>query len=464
MGIVLTDNIFELIFQHLNYTDILNLSCTSKSLHEIIANSKNCMGKVRLKLTSADNDEIVTFLNCFRSNKRRYRNVIVDCHSNHYVTEKYMLILKTLERSIIDLDIANASFRWDEINTRNFTDQWLILTDLKRLTVRHVNDYTAEILFISCTYLEALHVECCRLNKYFNYCLRMNEKLRELKILQPKGITYDYEFYGFTSYNFKLHRFEFACEEEMERNKHEFLKRVIYPIVVSQLGHLRSCKIEGVYVDAVNVLISELSGGECERLKIALTDECVEMSVDELAIKSIGNVSVISEFYKNLASFMRRVCGSLKEVTMSFGNNFDEDLASIIIFNDYKKVRVINIGGQFENIYGGVNEKVVKIQTTSTSYQEITAFLKAAPNVKSLQLFELTKEISDFIESEMKEIEVIEYHFIHPDCRLTNKKLVKIISLDPLLRICSDLHSLVFQHLDEHFIQDLAQTWTRLYF
>jgi hypothetical protein len=465
MGIVLADNNFELIFQHLCFEDILNLANTSKSLHEIVANSKNCMKKIKLKLTNVDNEEIVNFLRCFRINKRRYRNVVVDCHDNHYVTEKYMLILKTLERTIVDLEISNASFRWDEINTRNFTDQWLILTDLKRLKVKNINDYTAEIFFISCTYLESLHVEGCRLNKYFNYCLRMNERLRELKILQPKGIIFDYEFYGYTSYNFKLHHFEFACDEEMERSKHEFLKRVIYPIFLSQLKFLKSCKIDGVFVDAVNMVICEMGGDgyECKRLKIVLTDECVAIEADALQIKSSGSLSMISDFYKNLSSFMRRACGSLKEVTISLNNNYDEDLTSIL-FNDYKSIELISIGGQFENIYGGSNDKIMKIETSSMCFEEISMFLKSAPNVKVLTIFELTEELADFIEAEVRSLEVIYYHFINPNCRIKNQRLVKVTSLDPLLRICSDLHNLVYQHLDGSFIDELAQTWTKFYF
>lgn len=467
MGIVLTDNSFELIFQHLNLSDILNLCQVSKSLHEIISNSSKCMSKIALNLTSDDSNQVVEFLRCFRNNKRKYQNVTVDCHSNHYLTEKYMLILKTIERSIVTLEVKNASFRWDEINTRNFHDQWLILTDLKDLKVVNINDYTAEIFFISCTYLENLHVEQVRLSKYFNYCLRVNEKLKHLVILKPIGVSYDYEFYGFIAYNFKLDHFEFNCEANRERNKHDFLKRVIYPVLTTQVNHLRTCRVNGIYFDAVNAILDVINRERFECWKLAyahVTTEHVRFSINNLELFCVDQPDYHAEFCDKLGIFMDQQKNFLTEVTVS-SPAVDVEILKIILQNSLENIKWLNIGGNFESDANLHNDKITKIVTSSTCLKEMKNILRCAPCLKVLQVFLLSKELLNLVRKELKELEVVRFHYRDIDCAMSDIKLVKYSNYDPLLRICDDLHDLVFQHIDDDcFVEELTRPWTRFFF
>jgi len=465
MEITLTDNSFELIFQHLVFDDILSLSQVSKSLNEIISSSPKCLEKMSLNLVKDDNNQVVEFLQCFRQNKRKYQNVKVDCHNSHYITEKYMLILKTIERSIVNLEVKNASFRWDEINTRNFHDQWLILTDLKQLKICNINDYTAEIFFISCTYLEQLHVENVRLSKYFNYCLRVNEKLKDLKILHPQGVSYDYEFYGFTAYNFKLDYLEFNCKENREKNKHEFLKRVIYPILTTQVRNLKRCRIKGAYFDAVNIVLETLNRDdfECKKLNYAVTSAHVQFTINDLQFFCMEMDEIHAEFCNNLMVFIERQNDSLKEICIS-SNSIDEKI-SCILFQNYPNVDHLSIGGSFEGQVNGRNEKITKIVTSSTSLEELETLLRLSPCLKVLQVFALSKDLLEFVNKELKDLEVIKFHFKDVDSYCSDIKLEHLTCYDPFLRICDDLHDLLFQHIeDESFAEELTRTWTRFYF
>lgn len=465
MGITLTDNSFELIFQHLSFNDILNLCQVSKSLNEIISNSPKCMRKVTLNLIKDDNNQVVEFLHCFRQNKRKYQNVKVDCHNSHYITEKYMLVLKTIERSIVNLEVQNASFRWDEINTRNFHDQWLILTDLKKLKVCSINDYTAEIFFISCTYLEQLHVENVRLSKYFNYCLRVNEKLKDLKILHPQGISYDYEFYGFTAYNFKLDYLDFNCKENQhEKSKHEFLKRVIYPILTTQVKNLKRCRIKGIYFDAVNIVLETLNHDdfECKKLNYAVTSAHVKFVINNLQFFCIEMHEIHAEFCNNLMVFIERQNSSLKEICIS--SNIIDDGIACILFKNHLNVDHLSIGGSLD-LVNGRNEKITKIITSATCLEELKNILKLSPCLKVLQIFELSKELLGFVTKELKDLEVIKFHFKDVDSYNSDIKLQQLTCYDPFLRICNDLHELLFQHFeDDSFSEELTRTWTRFYF
>lgn len=461
----MTDNSFELIFQHLVFDEILSLSQVSKSLSEIISCSPKCLEKMSLNLVKDDNNQVVEFLQCFRQNKRKYQNVKVDCHNSHYITEKYMLILKTIERSIVNLEVKSASFRWDEINTRNFHDQWLILTELKKLKICNINDYTAEIFFISCTYLEQLHVENVRLSKYFNYCLRVNEKLKDLKILHPQGVSYDYEFYGFTAYNFKLDYLEFNCKENREKSKHEFLKRVIYPILKTQVRNLKRCRIKGAYFDAVNIVLETLNRDdfECKKLNYAVTSAHVQFTINDLQFFCMEMEEIHAEFCNNLMVFIERQNDSLKEICIS-SNSIDEKM-SCFLFQNYPNVDHLSIGGSFEGLVNGRNEKITKIVTSSTSIEELETILRLSPCLKVLQIFVLSKELLEYVNKELKDLEVIKFHVKDVDGYCSDIKLEQLSCYDPFLRICNDLHDLLFQHLeDESFAEELTRTWTRFYF
>ncbi|KAL7032196.1 hypothetical protein ACKWTF_007249 [Chironomus riparius] len=393
-----------------------------------------------------------------------YQNVKVDCHNNHYITEKYMLILKTIERSIVNLEVKNASFRWDEINTRNFHDQWLILTDLKKLKICSINDYTAEIFFISCTYLEQLHVENVRLSKYFNYCLRVNEKLKDLKILHPQGISYDYEFYGFTAYNFNLDYLHFNCKENREKNKHAFLKRVIYPILTTQVRNLKRCRIKGVYFDAVNIVLKTLNQDDfkCKSLNYAVTSAHAKFTINDLQFFCIEMNEIHAEFCNNLMVFIERQNDSLKKICIS-SNIIDEDI-SCILFKNYLNVDYLSIGGSLE-LVNGRNDKITKIITSATCIEELKTLLKLSPCLKVLQIFSLSKELLEFVTKELKDLEIIKFHFMDVDSYSSDIKLEQLTSFDPFLRICDDLHELLFQHfVDDSFAEELTRTWTRFYF
>jgi hypothetical protein len=462
----------ELIFLHLNFSDVIALTQVSSKINKTIAKSKNCLKKVNLSLTKRSHSEINEFLSVIQANpKRYYQNVKVNAYGDHYTTESYMTILKTLERCILQLDVEDASYRWDEINTRNFHDQWLILTDLQQLTLKNVNEFTAEIFFISCTYLKSLTLERIHMSKYLTYCLEKNEKLEKLIIIDALHIS-QHIFNTKYDFKFKLYHFKFDYSTlQLAANiyhfKNTFMDSFTEDLLLQQIENLKSAEISGMTFDGLFLVFDKLNKNNFIIAKMQMNETPVdfEVIINNLKFKALKREKIQNLLCNPLVNFFDNQYENLQEIELSC------ECESYIIkeylnmfFNKFNSLRKIYFKGNFNSEVISVNDKIWRIETSLTSIFELCKVLLISPKLKELRVFELSMELLNILRDTNRELSVIEYHYISQECMSCDKTFIQTTYLDPVLRICSDLHWLLFQHLDEHEIFSLSTPWTAFYF
>lgn len=447
----------ELVFQHLNFADIMNLSQTSKTLNEEIGNSTNCMKKVHLKLIERKEIDHQRHVDCFKNSNRKYQNVFINCRDNSEASERFMKILKATERSVVELSVENSAYRWDLCNTLKFEDQMIVLTVLKSLRITSSNDHLAEILLISCTYLDTLIVDRIKLCKYFHYCLRVNEKLKTLKILNPR-IIYDGSVYD--NFNFKLDNFEFRSNSHQDIIQIDFLRKIVMPLVTGQLMFLSSMTLENVSLSNLMNLITNNDFPNPNCLRLIISDEILTFETGSLKL-SCNGFTCLNHFYDALRIFLSNKCDNLESVTVT---GIDDQAALDLIFTKIKLLKDLTIGSGDES-FDFKSEKITQIETTATNLEQINFIFQMAPNAKSLRVFEVTEELLASASKSLVKLQEVEYHFIHPKCFSKVIKFTKITSLDPLMRIPDELHDLIIQHLSScDFVDHLTKTWTKFGF
>lgn len=439
----------DFFFKYLSFNDIMCLSQVSKQCNEIVGSSDRCMKKIQLSLTKRNDLDFYSHVECLSKSMRRYQNIFINCCGDSEASEIFVRILKRFERSVVDLNVMKAAYRWDMCNTRKFDDKMLVLTDLKHLKIASSNDHLTEILFISCTYLDSLIVVHVRLNKYFHYCLQVNEKLKVLKIFNPRSI---YDDNPCDHFNFKLNQFEFRLKQDFNVRRIDFLRKIIMPLVKNQLKHVKFMLLETVTLTNIMDILSFEDFVNPRSLKVFVNDETLTIKAD--GIEMTGAVfSTLNHYYSEFLTFIDRNCGNLEKATLS-GIEDQEVFENIMKIRSLKTLSVGSSSGDLPNL---ISEKISRLTTTATNLEEIAIILRFSPNLKSLRVFEVTKELLDVVSQDTL---LIEYHFIHPDCLKYDKEFSRVNTCDPFMRIPIELHELIIQHLDDSFAYELSKTWT----
>lgn len=288
--------------------------------------------------------------------------------------------------------------------------------------------------------------------------MQVNEKLKALKIIDPR-VVFDKSF--FDDFNFKLSSFEYQNNSRPDVVKIDFLRRVVMPIVQSQLKSLQSIHLSTITLVDLTHLIEHENFKSPTVLKIFINDKIVRFETEIMKCTCNGFTST-SHFDEDILSFLKTKCvNNLKHVTLSGVN-----LESLkFCFNELGSLQTLALGAANEDISEITSERVKKVETTCTTPSKISSLLKTSPKAQSFRVFQLNEEVMNVLEKNLPNLKQIEYHFADLECLEKSKfKLIHFTSLDPLMIIPEELHDLIFQHIDEFLVEDLTRTWSKFYF
>lgn len=236
-------DVFDSIFQHLSWGDLSTLSTVCKSWYEAIAESRQCMDKVEVKISNfsrhlkSDQRSSLQPLHESKKFQRNYRHIIADFsdHSRFQILQ----ILKPEGRLWKNVHLLNANFV-NEKFALNFCDSVVLLTltrvqcnfnidslnltfpRLKELNLMTCNENVMKI-FGNCSGLQKLHVSASKDCQNVSEILVKNEDLEDLSICAP-DFSQLFSTEVIKKVKFKLKKIAIESYEEFTRDDKKSLK------------------------------------------------------------------------------------------------------------------------------------------------------------------------------------------------------------------------------------------------
>ena len=349
-------DVFDLIFQHFNYKDVIRCSLVSQSWNEIIGSSHSCMKHVWLKI-----DKPVDQVHYLEHSQRKYENfriqpgargklaqvfknfrtrnaMITDDHGEEIDHDDYFKFLEAMAMTVEDLQPGEAF----TINAKNF--QALDFPKLKELQYTLTNRSAFSIFLGSNPKLERV--------------LLSFSNVVPAEFLYPNNI-----IYVFLQRNPQI-RSLWMCE--------------VYDAFASDMTQNVRLDLETFAFAITNLMFSEENG--------------------ENLVKFI-------KLQKNL-EWLKILCLYDKKVFMRIWNE-----------GHFKKLFIMDcsLKGTMHNQELPSNLQLEEINFYLNPSCHILKFLRASPNVKAIKVRQLSKQIMEFSAQHLHKLELIKYQSVESD-------------------------------------------------
>ena len=246
----ISEELHELIFQHLNGNDVLRFALVSPQWYDLTANSRNCMNLIKLKVVWLHNISTHSRKDRFelvQNSQRRYQHFYFYCNSNAIVIEECMNILTAHADSVVSIvaiDMISDALEMNSITLRN----------LQSLSVREIfhKRYNAPniVLLQASTKLKSLKLDISA-NEYVIECLQ-NKNLTDLDISYHMiENIFKNDVSGIL--NFKLKTFCANTGVMHSRTEANFIK-----FILSQANNLESLQLFRVNCRVINTIINRM--------------------------------------------------------------------------------------------------------------------------------------------------------------------------------------------------------------
>lgn len=299
----ISEDLHELIFQHLTGKDVLRLSLVSPQWHDFTSNSKNCMKLIKLKVVWLHNISTHSKTERFeliQKSLRKYQYFYFYCNSNAIVIEECMNILKAHAKSVVSIVSIDMISDVKVMNN-------IILPNLQSLSVREIihKRYNAPniVLLQASKQLTSIKLDISA-NEHVIECLK-NKNLTEIDISYHMiENIFKNDVSGI--FNFKLKTFCANTGIMNRRTEENFIK-----FLISQANNLKSLQLFRVNCNVMNTIISSMKALIHLQYQ-SLQDEVIVLDLNEN--KNIIFMEIRSEYKFERIKRVLEATPNLKEL------------------------------------------------------------------------------------------------------------------------------------------------------
>lgn len=345
----------DLITQHFDVKDFIELTTVSKLWNENLGKSNQCLKKIKftlrywIGLAGTKQDQREAMIKVLQSTMRTYQHVTIDCRFDKSLSLEVWKFFSFLGSSVVELKIKSIKLDYPtEIQ----------LTKLKILKLTYVPINVRNILLVGCRQLTRLKLKMESPLKWSENSRADHESLESVKrcMLRNQNLE-SIELHGSVQYNL-------------------FFENSFSDDVRFKLKHLK------------------LKTG----MRLALISAMHELNL----VKFLATQS------KSLESFFIDVCRPhiiqhvFNKMPALTSIHFD-----VMILNDYN-VRELKLI---------LNEKIEDLKIPYVNqHQDIREFLEVVPNLKSLFVAHLSHETMEFIARNLMSLVSLKYRYDEIDC------------------------------------------------
>lgn len=349
-------DVYELIFQHFTYKDVIKCSLVSQLWNEIVGSSHNCMKHVWVKIEKPEAQ-----INLFKRSQRKYENF-----------------------RILPGSRTNLSQLLNRFRTRN-----AMITDEHRDVIDHEDFLNfMEALAPTVEDLQPGEASSANVNK-----LRTIDfpKLKELQYT----VTDRNAFSIFLGSNPKLERVLLSLSTNTPTDFlvpsniiHEFLQRN------PQIQNLWMCEVHCAFTTD----ITENLNLDLKTFAFAITNVAFSEKASENLVKFV-------KMQKNL-EWLKILCLYDKKVFMRLWTE-----------GRYKKIFIMDcsLKGTMSNQELSSNSQLEEINFYLNPSCHVVKFLRASPNLKAIKVRLLSKQIMEFAARSLCKLELIKYQSVESD-------------------------------------------------